>query len=52
MSALHDLWLLDGRGPYVWGSLLACALAFALELWGLRQRRRRFDTGADPAVTP
>jgi len=49
MNTLIDLWQLDGRGPYVWGSLLACALAFALELAWLRQRRRALRAAGDAA---
>lgn len=40
MNTLLSLWQLDGRGPYVWGALLACALAFALELGWLVLRRQ------------
>ena len=52
MNTLHQLWLLDGRGPYVWGALLACALAFALELWGLQRRRQALGPGPDAEDVP
>lgn len=39
--SLQQLWLLNGHGIYVWGSLALCALAALIEWQSLRQARRR-----------
>ncbi len=40
-SGLADLAAMGGYAAYVWGSVAACGMAFALEVLGLRARRRR-----------
>ena len=39
-SNLGDFLAMGGYGPYVWGSFGMVALAIAVELWALRQRRK------------
>ena len=34
-----EFFAMGGYGPYVWGSVLSCALALVIEIVGLRARR-------------
>jgi heme exporter protein D len=39
-TSLDQFLAMGGYGPYVWGSFGITALAIAVELWGLRLRRK------------
>ena len=39
--SVGEFFAMGGYGPYVWGSVGACALAMVLEPWLVRQQHRR-----------
>jgi heme exporter protein D len=48
-SSLDDFLAMGGYGPYVWGSFGMVALAIAVELWALRQRRKALAMENEPS---
>jgi heme exporter protein D len=36
-----DFWAMGGYAPFVWGSYAVAVAAIAVEVWLVRQRRRR-----------
>ena len=38
-NSAAEFFAMGGYGPYVWGSVLACAAALVIEIVGLRARR-------------
>jgi len=46
-ASLDDFLAMGGYGLYVWGSFGVTALVIALELWGLRLRRKALASETD-----